>query len=114
LWIERYNGPSTTFNDDQAAAVAVSPDGSAVFVTGKSIAFAMTNDPTYDYTTVAYDAATGSRLWTRRCYKYGPDDSASAVAVSPDGNTVFVTGTSGNGTPGTGYATVAYRASTGA
>jgi len=114
LWVKRYNGPDATFNDDQAAAVAVSPDGSMVFVTGKSIAVKSTNDPDYDYTTIAYGSATGSQVWIRRYDKFGPDDSASAVAVSPDGKAVFITGTSGNNTPETDYATVAYRAGTGA
>jgi outer membrane protein assembly factor BamB len=88
LWVKRYNGPGS--GDDQAAAMAVSPGGGKVFVTGTSTG-ATTGK---DYATVAYNAATGARLWVKR-YN-GPtsgDDQAASVAVSPDG-TVFVTGTS--------------------
>jgi hypothetical protein len=65
--------------------------------------------------TVAYDASTGSELWTAR-YD-GPrqgKDAVSAVATSPDSRMVYVTGqTQGrHGLPD--YATVAYDAGTGA
>jgi DNA-binding beta-propeller fold protein YncE len=40
---------------DYAAAVAVSPDGNTVYVTGRSPG----TDSGFDYATVAYDAATG-------------------------------------------------------
>jgi hypothetical protein len=82
-----------------------SPDGSTVFVTGW-VASGQRGD---DYATVAYDAATGVREWGRR-YN-GPNDSgdvAHAVAVSPDGSRVFVTGYSGGVQTGSDYATVAY------
>ena len=60
-------------------------------------------------------AVPGTQLWVHR-YN-GPangDDSASSVAVSPSGGTVFVTGgrTAANGL--LDYATVAYNAATGA
>ena len=45
---------------------------------------------------MAYDAATGAKVWVSR-YD-GPahgDDFATALGVSPDGSTVFVTGYSG-------------------
>ena len=45
-----------------ANAVAVSPNGSTVIVTGSSIG---TND-SYDYATVAYNAATGAQRWAKR------------------------------------------------
>ena len=104
LWVRRFSGRA-----DVASAVAVSPDGRTVFVTGAGISV------TSDYVTAAYNAATGARLWTARYNGPGNyDDSARAVAVSPDGATVFVTGDS-NGGQGflQDYATVAYRASDG-
>jgi len=103
LWAKRYNGPGN--GADQANAEAVSPDGNTVFVTGYSQGTTST-----DYATVAYDTATGNRLWAER-YD-GPShyiDQASSVAVSPDGKTVFVTGYSYTTvTAGNDYATVAY------
>ena len=100
LWVKRYNGPAN--GDDYADAVAVSPDGQTVFVTGHSQGTASVG-----FATVAYNAATGAQLWVSR---YG-NSAATSLAVSPDGRTVFVTGTSGGGTA---YTTVAYDAATGA
>ncbi len=64
---------------------------------------------------MAYRAATGKRLWVSRYNGPGNrTDIASAVAVSPDGGAVYVSGGSyGSRATGTGYATVAYRAATG-
>ena len=108
LWVQRYNGPGN--GNDAASSVAVSPGGSRVFVTGASQG--TKSGP--DYATVAYSAATGARLWVQRYSGPGNgDDAASAVAVSPDGSRVFVTGAS-RGAATTGYLTVAYSAATGA
>jgi len=111
-WVSRYNGPAR--RDDVALSIAVSPRGGAVFVTGPS--------PTIhraDYATVAYSAATGAQRWARR-YR-GPDrlgGAAFAVAVSPAGRRVYVTGYGVEAGPrggpsGAEYATVAYSAATG-
>jgi hypothetical protein len=106
-WVKRYKGPGDGF--DYALSLAVTPDGSRVFVTGESAGVSTG----LDYATVAYDASTGARLWMRR-YN-GPGDGgdfASSVAVSPDGSKVFLTGGS-TGTISYNYATVAYDVSTG-
>jgi WD40 repeat protein len=109
LWANRYNGPANS--DDTATALGVSPDGSTVFVTGYSPG----TTTSWDYATVAYNAATGSKVWAKR-YN-GPassTDRAIALGVSPDGSTVFVTGSSYAGAADAyDYATVAYNASTG-
>jgi hypothetical protein len=108
LWLKTYNGPGN--DDDCAAALSVSPDGSTVFVTGYS--YGSTGH--MDYATVAQNASTGAKIWVKR-YD-GPDhlsDRATAMGVSPDGSTVFVTGYSYGWTGSDDYATVAYRASTG-
>jgi DNA-binding beta-propeller fold protein YncE len=109
LWVRRFNGRGS--GDDHAAALARSPDGSRIFVTGQSYAGPATG---MDFATVAY-SSTGTRLWTRR-YD-GPvhgRDGASAIAVSADGTRIYVTGTSAGGASGDDYATVAYDAATGA
>jgi outer membrane protein assembly factor BamB len=101
LWAARYNGPGN--GSDWPNSIAVSPDGTRVFVGGDS-----QPDPNnVDNTTLAYNSATGSKLWEARF----PSDylnSPTPVAVSPDGSTVLVAGTS-NGT----YGTAAYHAATG-
>jgi WD40 repeat protein len=108
-WARRYVGPSDTA--DVALAVAASPDGSSVFVTGSS---AGANELD-DFATVAYDASTGATLWVKR-YN-GLDDTvdvANAVAVSPNGATVFISGGSNGSTGFQDFVTIAYDASTGA
>jgi hypothetical protein len=60
LWVKRYNGPANGL--DLARALGVSPDGSKVFVTGQSLGSGSGSD----YATVAYDAASGAKLWSRR------------------------------------------------
>ncbi len=103
LWAQRYAIGGTP------AAVAAS--AAAVFVTGSSAG----QGTGLDYATVAYNAATGTRLWAARYNGQAKGaDSARAIAVSPDGTVVFVTGGStGHGT-GLDYATIAYNAVTGA
>jgi hypothetical protein len=109
LWVRRYNGPGNF--SDVATALGMSPDGSTVFVTGNSSG----STGGYDYATVAYDASTGAKLWVRRYDGPGNrDDLATALGMSPDGSTVFVTGYSFASTSGYDYATVAYDATSGA
>jgi hypothetical protein len=110
LWVSRYVGPG----DSGASAVAVSPGGGRVFVTGLSNG----TDTGWDYATVAYSAATGRQLWVSRFTSpHNHEDFARAVAVSPSGRTVFVTGDSHGrshgASSGPDYATVAYSAATG-
>lgn len=109
LWTTRYDGPGE--GRDEANALGVSPDGATVFVTG----YGDGSTTGRDYATAAYDAATGRRLWSERYDGTGTaNDVAEALAVSPDGSEVFVTGRSRGPRSGTDYATVAYRADTGA
>jgi outer membrane protein assembly factor BamB len=87
IWQRRYNpGPagSSDFN-----SIVVSPDGSTVFVAGGTQPRRHGHD---SFLTIAYDAATGARLWVNRGQTGG---FASAVTVSPDGSAVFVTGIPG-------------------
>ena len=80
--------------------MALSPDGSRVFVTGKSDGGRTTSD---DYATVAYSAASGKRLGVSR-YNDPANGAACRVAVSPAGTTVFVTGSAYDSTTGIDYA----------
>src|SRR5262249_55493433 len=108
-WAQRYNGRGN--GDDDARAIAVSPDGTKVFVTGNSFGGG-TND---DYVTWAYRATTGAHLWARRYASPGNNgDEAKAIAVSPGGSSVFVTGYSFQSASGADFLTYAYRASNGA
>src|SRR5262249_2940644 len=112
LWIRRYAGWSRIPRNSQdiARSVAVSPSGNTVFVTGDRHAW-----PSRDYATIAYNAATGARLWIQRYNGASNDDEQSnAVAVSPSGSMVFVTGYSYEDNSAADYATIAYNAATGA
>jgi DNA-binding beta-propeller fold protein YncE len=109
LWARRYDGPVS--GQDYARSVAVSPDGSAVFITG----FSLGANDVYDFATNAYDAATGATIWTKRYDDpQGNWDAGTSVVVDPDGTQVYVTG---NSTDSTGYAdmtTFAYDSAAGA
>src|SRR5262245_61776202 len=78
-WARQHDGPAGNF--DEATAIATSPDGTKVFVTG----FVNGIGPDEQYSTLAYDAATGQELWTAH-YNGSPClDTAVAIAASPDG-----------------------------
>ena len=87
LWRQRYEQGFST-----PASLAVSPDGSMIFVTGTTGTKTVT--PMSDYTTVAYHS-TGAQAWVAHYSGPAKDSAAASVAVSPDGSTVYVTGTSG-------------------
>jgi hypothetical protein len=104
IWAATYDGPE---GNDQAVALAVSPDDHVVYVTGNSL-----EADANSFATVAYDAATGLQLWVARYSSTGDLGAIpSDLVVSPDGTKLFVTGQ----TLGTefDFATVAYDAGTG-
>ena len=110
VWSRRYNGPGN--GEDGAAAVAVSPDGSRVVVTGGSNGGTLTGG---DYATLAYDTAAGNVLWTRRYSATNNGqgvryDAGAALAYTPDGSSVVVTGFSHGPTTEFDFATLAYPA----
>src|SRR5262249_52873743 len=108
LWVQRYNGTGSSL--DGASGVAASPGGDTVYVTGSRTGATSGAD----YVTIAYNAATGTKLWIRR-YNDPSNvaDSAAAVAVSPTTGTVFVTGSGAASIAPGDYTTVAYGPATG-
>lgn len=120
LWVARYG----SFRDgtSRAAAVAPSPRGDLVFVTGQAQYAGSIGAPQFAYATIAYRAATGRPAWTAQFVgAAGSSDGANDVVVAPRGDLVYVTGASsqpqavaGNALPSVGVAaTVAYAAATG-
>jgi hypothetical protein len=157
-WKRRYHGP--VGSADAPGGIALSPDGSSVFVTGSlslsngnikggTVAYSARDGATLwsarwdgpaagertarivaaetrvfvsatsaqgtngnDYTTIAYDATTGTQLWTRLYDGAGNWDVATGVALGPRGASVFVTGESYEGDDGN-YVTVGYDAADG-
>ena len=109
-WTASFDGGAST---DTSRAMAVSPDGSLVFVSGQSDGFSGSGN--FDIVITALDAATGRRRWVAS-YD-GADglfDSPEAIAVSPDGTRLFVTGQSTDEDSSSDFVTIAYRAATGA
>jgi len=101
-WVRYDFGPAETL----AHSLAVTPDGTAVFVTGEIAANGRSG-----YSTVAHDAATGAKLWRQRYFGPGGTGAFGWFAgVSPDGSTVYVTGFTSAGH----FATLGYNPSTGA
>jgi WD40 repeat protein len=109
LWLRRYNGPGNSL--DYVRALSVSPDGFKLFVSGGSTG----QGSDLDYTTIAYDAAAGVKLWLNRYNGPGNGrDEVRALAVSPEGATLFATGESVGSGSDADHTTVAYDAATGA
>jgi hypothetical protein len=104
VWEATFDG--TANGDDAAMAIGVGPSGAKVYVSGRSDGATSTGN----YATIAYDASDGSKRWTRRFH--APDEvySAMALAVSPNGSRIVVTG-SGARAGHRQFATVAYSAS---
>src|ERR1041385_1043671 len=107
LWVSRFNGSGNSF--DSASAIALSPDGSTIFVLGDSYEAEYWPD---DWATVAYDAASGQPEWVDY-YGIGGEDYPQDLVVSPDGSRVYVTGWAGPGGGNSDWATVAYDSTTG-
>lgn len=102
VWVNRYNGASNL--EDKVSAITC--DNNAVYVTGWSFV------PNRDIVTIKYDAATGTRLWTKTYNGTGNGgDYGFAIAVDASGN-VYVTGRSDAGSgQGQKFTTLKYDAS---
>jgi PQQ-like domain len=104
IWTATYSSEEMF---EQEVGGVLAPDGSRLYVTGYQ-----GDGSAEDFATVAYDAATGLRIWVAT-YDAGDRDETTAISVDPDGSRVYVTGISaGAGTRGD-YATVAYNATSG-
>jgi DNA-binding beta-propeller fold protein YncE len=80
IWTARHDGPG----GGTATDIALAPDGSAAYVAGIGSEGA---------TAVSYDVATGAERWAA-AYGQGLDHTPEAMALSPDGSTLFLTGPS--------------------
>jgi outer membrane protein assembly factor BamB len=116
LWVKLIPGSEPDWSVI-ALALAISPDGSRLYVTGtESRPGGCDGAGQIDYMTIAYDPSNGTRLWT--ALVDGPVNSTDGVrdiAVSADGSKVFVTGSTRTDCSvyTTDHATVAYDAATG-
>lgn len=113
LWSKSYGGGDS----DTPSDIAVSPDGSTVFVTGYHTVDQADFD--FDWATVAYDAETGAKIWGKKYDGPATDfstDEAVSLVVSPDGASVCVSGFRANGFGGetAEMLTIAYSADAGA
>jgi len=97
LWAKTYLPANSGGPDD---AIAVSPDGAQVYVSGYAIG--------QGAVTIAYAAGTGRQLWVSHSKGVG----LSGLAVSPDGTTVYEAG-SGRVSGRTYIAVIAYDAAAG-
>lgn len=90
LWSARHDGGQGD-SEDRLTGLAVSPDGSRVFATGYLDRVSATLFAQYQVGTVAFDGMTGTKVW-ESSYSTSVSSQGSAVAVSPDGTRLYVTG----------------------
>jgi hypothetical protein len=122
-WISTYNGPGNGADGPgqftlNARLTGSSPDGRFVYVAAVAdIGSRPTGQRQFNCVVIAFDAATGEQRWAS-LYPGTPDlpnPSVEALAVSPTGSAVFITGYlySDDGSA-SDAATVGFDASTGA
>jgi hypothetical protein len=111
LWAKRYVGlvlaGDEWVGNGVANDVVASLDGSTVIVTGHSATY----PDTYQYVTIAYDAATGAKRWARHYDNEGASTDNDPNALDVSGSAVFVTGRSSDPSSTdyvTDIATIAY------
>lgn len=114
LWLQRYGGVAGGQN--APVGIEVSPRGDTVYVGGASEHPQTTGQFSWDYAVVAYDARTGRPRW-RTVTRNGSDQYPAAMAMTPRGDRVVLTGSATFGTatsPVAGLLTVAHSTRTGA
>ncbi|MBV8195009.1 MAG: hypothetical protein JOY80_05720 [Candidatus Dormibacteraeota bacterium] len=94
LWTSRYDESAAPF--DEVYASTMSRDGATEYMTGlASDGEDSAGNSIIDSMTVAIDVATGTERWRRLWHPAGgTDGSTFAIAASPTGTQVFVTGQS--------------------
>jgi DNA-binding beta-propeller fold protein YncE len=98
VWVARDTGAHNAY--DRIGGMVTSPDGSTVYVARTSAG---------KFAVVAHDALTGARRWSVKTVDPGGlQIFAEAVAISPDGTRLFVTGDVEQSTSTRSGRTVAY------
>ena len=87
LWASRYRPKDS---GARVSGLAVSPDGTTLYLAGT-----LGQAHSLFFGVIAYSAATGKQRWLRYYTKVKPG-YAESVAVSPDGKTVYATGSAGS------------------
>lgn len=104
MWVAHFAGS----HGAAPADIEVSSDGSTVFVIGGS---ANKDRTVFVMTAVAYDSKTGEERWVA---EYGSKAGGAALALSPTGDELYVTGPEASGDEGNiDFATAAFSTSTG-
>jgi hypothetical protein len=102
-WLSRFDSGANSFSEE-TAGLALARDGSRLYVLGTSNGVPVSEpgatNVTNAFTVVAYDTAAGAQLWVaQHLVPFDPNGImqglATAIAVSPDGTRVFVTGITG-------------------
>ena len=109
VWAYRDPGAPTEYAFP--TTIGVAPDGSRVYVSGSRRP--TVSSPDSQLLTIAFDAATGQRIWTAAFDGPGNGiDNARKLVVAPDGSAVFVAVITGPGA-NLDYAALAYDSATG-
>lgn len=114
-WTATYAVAGGNFICGTANDIAMSPDGTAVYVTGYG--GAGTHNNTYRALTIAYDAATGNQTWAVEddaISTFNGDSKMVSIGVDPDGSTVFIAGDDCSSYSSCTLSTIAYDAESGA
>lgn len=114
LWLQRYGGVAGGQN--VPVGLAVSPRGDTVYVGGTSEHPQTTGQFSWDYAVIAYDARSGRPRW-KTITRTGSNQIPVALALTPGGDRVVLTGTATFGTatsPVTGILTVGHATGNGA
>jgi prepilin-type N-terminal cleavage/methylation domain-containing protein len=92
-WLKRYTATAAG-QADMAKAIAVSPDGSRLYVVGYIYPDGNTN---YDMAVMKLNSSTGAVVWRRYLDYANANDLGKGIVVSPDESFVYVAGTINNG-----------------